>query len=51
MPRVYSIYNEANNEKFKQLITDEEWDIPDGLDAQTQYDKFIEIYTNHYNTA
>ena len=47
----YRIFNSANDEKFRQLITDEIWDIPDGLDAQAQYDSLIEIYTKHYNTA
>ena len=47
----YRIYNEANNETFKHLITDETWDIPEQLDAQSQYDLFVETYTKHYNTA
>ena len=47
----YRIYNEANNETFKRLITDEIWDIPEQLDAQSQYDLFVETYTKHYNTA
>ena len=46
------VFNEANNAKFKQLIEDETWDeIQDDMDAQTQYDKFSEIYMEHYNTA
>ena len=47
----FRMFNEANHQKFKQLITDENWDIPDGLDAQEQYNTFIDIYTKHYNTA
>ena len=27
------------------------WDIPEGLNAEHQYDKFLEIYMNDYNTA
>ena len=30
--------------KFKQLIEDEDWDIPDDLDANSQYDIFFDIY-------
>ena len=47
----FRLFNAANDEKFKQLIADECWEIEEGLDAQSQYDKFIEIYTEHYNTA
>ena len=47
----FRMYNDANNEKFKQLIAEENWEALDGLDAQSQYDAFIEIYTKHYDTA
>ena len=47
----YRMFNEANNEKFQELIADEIWDISDELDAQEQYDKFIDIYNKHYETA
>ena len=47
----FRLYNAANDEKFRQLINDENWDIPDDLDAQGQYDHFMDIYTKHYNTA
>ena len=47
----YRIYNEAKNETFKRLITDETWDIPEQLDAQSQYDLFDETYTKHYNLS
>ena len=48
----FRLFNEANNEAFKQLIEDETWaDIKDDLDAQSKYDKFTEIYMKHYNTA
>ena len=45
--------NEANHQTFKELIDQENWDsvFQDGLDAQGQFDKFCDIYTNHYNTA
>ena len=38
--------------KFKHLINNKTWDITteDG-DAQSDYDKFEEIYLKHYNTA
>jgi len=46
----YRMFNEANNEKFIRLIHDESWEL-DGLCAETRYEKFCEIYTDHYNTA
>ena len=49
--REFRMFNEANNQKFSELISDEKWDIPDGLNAEQQYDYFIDIYTTHYNTA
>ena len=45
------MFNAANDAKFKQLIADENWDIPDDIDAQTQYDLFFEIYAQHYDAA
>ena len=47
----FRLFNAANDEKFQQLISDENWDIPGGLDAQGQYDHFMDTYTKHYNTA
>jgi exonuclease III len=48
----FRIFKEANDLHFKQLLEDEHWtDVLDGLDAQGQYNKFIETYTKHYNTA
>ena len=48
----FRIFKEANDSHFKQLIDDEHWpDTLDGLDAQGQYNKFVETYTKHYNTA
>ncbi len=49
----YRIINEANNQQFRYLIDGEDWGgvLSDDLDAQSQFDKFCEIYTNHYNTA
>ena len=44
--------NAANLEKFQQLIENESWDeIKDETDTQLKYDKFIEIYSKHYETA
>ena len=46
------LFNEANNEKFKNLITDETWsEISDEMDAQTAFTKFEDIYLKHYNAA
>ena len=48
----YRIFNEANNQKFKDLINSETWDeITEGLDAQSAYDKLEETYLCHYNNA
>ena len=47
----FRLFNVANDETFKQLIDEETWDIPNGLDAGGQYEHFIEIYIKHYNTA
>ena len=48
----YRMFNEANNEQFREHIINENWDeISDEFDAQTQYEKFSEIYTKHYNAA
>ena len=46
------IFNEANNETFKNLVNNETWEeITDDLDAQNSYEKFHEIYMKHYDTA
>ena len=45
-------FNAASDEKFLQLIADENWEsVTQDNDAETKYDNFIEIYTQHYNTA
>ena len=50
--REFRIFNEANNEKFKMLINEETWDeIHEDMGAQEHYDKFTEIYMQHYNSA
>ena len=50
--RDYRIYNAATDLKFEQLITDETWDsVFVESNAQSQYDTFLETYTNHYNAA
>ena len=44
------IFNEANNETFKNLVKNETWEeITDDLDAQNSYEKFHEIYMKHYS--
>ena len=47
----FRIINEANSQKFHELITEEHWDLPEGLDAQQQFDEFNKIYISHYNNA
>ena len=47
----FRMFNDANNEKFKQLIAEENWESLDGLDAQSSYDTFVAIYTKLYDTA
>ena len=49
---VYRRYNAENNEKFRRLISDETWsEVEVETDAQAKFDKFIDIYTRHYDTA
>ena len=48
----YRIFNEANDQLFKQLISEETWDeTTNNIGAQESYEKFDEIYLKHYNTA
>ena len=48
----YRKFNDDNVEKFRELITNENWASVDSEhDAQSKYDNFICIYTDHYNTA
>ena len=48
----HRLFNEANNEKFGNLINTEKWhEITDDMDAQSAYNKFEEIYLRHYNDA
>ena len=48
----YRLFNEANNGKFKELLESENWDeVNDVLNADEKYNKFVEIYTKHYNNA
>lgn len=50
--REFRIFNEMNDNIFRNYIDEETWDdINDDADAQSQYDKFTEIYTKHYNSA
>ena len=50
----YRMFNEANDEIFRQCIADEDWsailDEPN-LNSETQYDRLAEIYTKHYDSA
>ena len=47
------VINEANNNVFKQLVSNEGWEsvLDSNLDAEAQFDKFLTVYTAHYNTA
>ena len=46
------IINEASNAVFKELLEGETWDgVSESEGASAQYDKFLEVYMNHYNTA
>ena len=48
----FRIFNEANNQNFKHLIDNENWEeITEDMDAQTAHDKFEEIYLKHYDKA
>ena len=48
----YRRYNAENNEKIRRLIAEETWSsVTAETDAQTKFDKFIDIYNNHYDTA
>ena len=50
-PKTYRIFNDANSEKFRELVNNETWELPDGLDSQQQYNHLQSIYMEHYNTA
>ena len=44
--------NTENTAKFKQLLENETWEAVNSTnDTQAKYDKFIEIYNNHYEAA
>ena len=47
------VFNESNNTKFRQLIDDENWAnvFENSSDSQSQFTKFNEIYTEHYEAA
>ena len=48
----YHKFNEENIKKFQELIENENWDeYINQTDTQTKYDKFIHIYSKHYETA
>ena len=47
----YRIFNEVNDAQFINYIAEENWDIPNDLDANGKYNKFAEIYNKHYNNA
>ena len=46
------IFNAENDEKFNQLIAEENWEpVLQESHAELKYNKFADIYTKHYNTA
>ena len=46
------VINEANNLVFKELLEGEQWEgVLETDNACERYEKFLEIYTSHYNTA
>ena len=50
----FRMFNDASDQIFKELIANENWsdDSSDkNIDAEAQYNKFVEIYTRHYTTA
>ena len=47
----FRIFNEANYEKFEELIASENWVLPEGLNPDEQYSKFLEIYSKHYDNT
>ena len=48
----YRIFNEASNQKFKELINEESWEeVFSEADIDIQYETFNKIYTRHYDTA
>ena len=48
----FRMFNETNNSQFETFINSENWEeIRDDMDAQSQYEKFDEIYMRHYNNA
>ena len=48
----FRVFNEANNQNFKHLIENENWEeITEDMDAQTSHNKFEEIYLKHYDKA
>ena len=48
----YRLFNAVNNSKFAELLNNESWDdVKGATDADEKYNKFIEIYTRHYDNA
>ena len=48
----FRMFNEANNSQFETLINGENWEeICADMNAQSQYEKFDEIYMRHTNNA
>ena len=48
----YRLFNEVNNEKFKQVLESESWnEVNECSNADDRYNKFLEIYSKHYNIS
>jgi hypothetical protein len=48
----YRRFNAENTEKFRRLISEETWaETESETDSQLKFDKFIDTYTKHYDSA
>ena len=49
----YRIFNEANDQNFKNLVAEVDWSsvIDPNINAEKNFDYFMQIYNENYNTA
>ena len=50
-PKAFRVFNEANHDKFKELVQNEQWTSLEGLNAETKYEQFYKTYMRHYEAA
>ena len=50
-PKEFRVFNEANHDKFRELVQCEQWDALEGLNAEAKYEKFYQTYMSHYEAA